>query len=61
MLRYLKIKLRMSLDKLLVTLGFPDSNELYYVNGSENLPAPLSAVKEREILDEIMNGDESKR
>lgn len=61
MFRYLKIKLRMSLDKLLVTLGFPDSNELYYVNGSENLPAPLSAVKEREILDEIMNGDESKR
>ncbi len=61
MFRYLKIKLRMSLDKLLVTLGFPDSNELYYVNGSENLPAPLSAIKEREILDEIMNGDESKR
>lgn len=61
MFRYLKNKLRMSLDKLLVTLGFPDSNELYYVNGSENLPAPLSAIKEREILDEIMNGDESKR
>lgn len=61
MLRYLKIKLRMSLDKLLVALGFHDSNELHYVNGSENLPAPLSAVKEREILDEIMNGDESKR
>ena len=61
MFRYLKIKLRMSLDKLLVALGFHDSNELHYVNGSENLPAPLSAVKEREILDEIMNGDESKR
>ena len=61
MLRYLKIKLSISLDKLLVALGFPDSNELHYVNGSENLPAPLSSVKEREILDEIMNGDESKR
>ncbi|MGN1443215.1 MAG: RNA polymerase sporulation sigma factor SigE [Acutalibacteraceae bacterium] len=51
----------MSFDKLLVVLGFRDSNELYYVNGSENLPAPLSAVKEKEILEEIMNGDESKR
>lgn len=61
MLHYFKIKLRMSFDKLLSVLGFRDTNELYYVNGSENLPAPLSAVREKEILEEIRNGDESKR
>ena len=61
MLEYLKFKCSQAFNKLLVVLGFRDSNELYYVNGSENLPAPLSAVKEREILEEIMSGNESKR
>ena len=61
MLEYLKFKCSQAFNKLLVVFGFRDSNELYYVNGSENLPAPLSAVKEREILEEIMIGDESKR
>ena len=36
-------------------------NELYYVNGSENLPAPLTKEEEEEILFLIEQGDESKR
>ena len=35
--------------------------ELYYVNGSENLPAPLTKEKEEEVLSEIVNGDVEKR
>lgn len=34
---------------------------LYYVNGSENLPAPLSAEKEAEILKQIEEGDNKGR
>lgn len=35
---------------------FSHDNELYYVNGSENLPPPLSAQEEEKILTEIENG-----
>ena len=35
--------------------------ELYYVNGSENLPAPLTKEEEEEILLKICLGDESQR
>lgn len=36
-------------------------NYIYYVNGSETLPAPLSKKSEEEILTAIENGDESGR
>ena len=61
MLQYLKFRLRLTLDKVLLYFGLKDKNELYYVNGSENLPPPLTATKEREVLETIRNGDESKR
>lgn len=61
MLQYLKFKLRLTCNKILASLGLKDKNELYYVNGSENLPPPLTASKEREVLEKIKNGDESKR
>ncbi len=35
--------------------------ELFYVNGPENLPAPLTKEKEDEILSEIVKGDFDKR
>ena len=35
--------------------------ELYYINGPENLPAPLTKEKEDEILTEIAKGDFNKR
>lgn len=61
MLRYLKFRVRLAVNKVLIALGIKDANELYYVNGSENLPPPLSAAREREVLEKIKNGDESKR
>ncbi|MCC8023127.1 MAG: RNA polymerase sporulation sigma factor SigE [Clostridiales bacterium] len=35
--------------------------ECYYINGPETLPAPLSKEEEREVLDRLMQGDESVR
>ncbi len=40
---------------------FEKSAEIYYVNGSENLPAPLTKEKEEEILSEFMNKDYSNK
>ena len=48
-------------DKVKRHYGKNSENELYYVNGSENLPAPLTKDEEDEILMLIENGDESKR
>lgn len=36
----------------------PKNNELYYINGSENLPAPLSKEEEEAVFERISNGDE---
>ncbi len=36
-------------------------NELYYINGSENLPPPLSREEENEIFDKIASGDTTQR
>ena len=33
----------------------------YYINGPETLPAPLSKDKEREIMEQIKNGDDTNR
>lgn len=38
-----------------------NENELYYVGGSDNLPAPLSKEEEAEILSEIEAGNNEKR
>ena len=35
--------------------------ELYYINGSETLPAPLSAEEEADLMRKIMDGDEDAR
>lgn len=36
-------------------------NEVFYVNGSENLPEPLTKEQEKEIFDEIEGGKNEKR
>ena len=41
--------------------GKRTENELYYINGSENLPAPLTKEEEEEILLLIEKGDEGQR
>ena len=38
-----------------------DENELYYENGSQTLPAPLSKKEEEKILSQIEQGDDSGR
>lgn len=40
---------------------FKRENGVYYVNGSENLPAPLTKEQEEEILFEIENGNKERR
>lgn len=61
MLQKLKLKIREKYLKLLEKLkkhfGLTDENELYYVNGSENLPAPLTREQEEEVFVRIESGD----
>lgn len=38
-----------------------EKNEVFYINGSETLPPPLSADEEREIMESIMAGQEKHR
>lgn len=52
-----KIKKGLGRLRLFFTLK---NGEIYYINGSENLPAPLSKEKEDEILSEMEKGDRSR-
>ncbi len=36
-------------------------NHIYYINGNETLPAPLSQAEEKEILEKIISGEENLR
>lgn len=36
-------------------------NEVYYINGSETLPPPLSKAEEKEVMNRIIDGDNSAR
>ncbi len=36
-------------------------NEIYYINSSETLPPPLSKAEEKEVMNRIINGDNSAR
>ena len=47
-------KLKNIIMKLFVT-----DNQVFYINGSETLPPPLSKDEEKAIMESIMNGDES--
>ncbi len=53
-------KLEKCIKNLILFLKRKDE-EIYYVNGSENLPAPLSKEREAEILGKIENGDAASR
>lgn len=44
-----------------VMLKLKVNNEVYYINGSETLPAPLSKTEEAEIMKRIEEGDDSAR
>ena len=47
--------------KIKESLSPQKCGELFYVNGPENLPAPLTKEREDEILSEIVKGDLEKR
>ena len=47
--------------KILTVVGFSSNNELYYIGGAENLPPPLTTSEESEILERLLNNDESVR
>ena len=40
---------------------FYKSKGIYYINGSEILPAPFTAAEENEMMQKLLNGDESVR
>ncbi len=40
---------------------FLNHNEIFYINGSETLPPPLSKSEEQEIMNRIIDGDDSAR
>ena len=52
-------KIKKGLGRLRLFFTLRDG-EIYYINGSENLPAPLSKEKEDEILSEMEKGDRSR-
>ncbi|MCM1363949.1 MAG: RNA polymerase sporulation sigma factor SigE [Ruminococcus sp.] len=59
-LKLLKLKIEIT-KKLKRHFGLTDENELYYVNGSENLPAPLSREQEEKVFEKIEEGDNAAR
>ncbi len=61
MLLILKQKVKKLFVKILTLVGFTKTNELYYIGGAETLPPPLSTEEENEILEKLLNNDESVR
>ena len=57
----LKQKVKKLFAKILTVIGFNQNNELYYIGGAETLPPPLSTKEENEILEKLLNNDESVR
>ena len=57
----LKQKVKKLFVKILTVIGYNPNNELYYIGGADNLPPPLSTAEENEILEKLMNNDESVR
>lgn len=44
-----------------IKILFMSENEVFYINGSETLPPPLSKDEENEIMQKILSGDNSAR
>ena len=55
-------KLRFIFEKLKSKIvGFFSHQEVHYVNGSDNLPPPLTKEQEEKIFSELEGGDEKNR
>lgn len=57
----LKQKVRKLFVKIITVIGGQSNSELYYIGGAETLPPPLSTKEENEILEKLLNNDESVR
>ena len=57
----LKQKITRLFAKILTAIGLKEQNELYYIGGAETLPPPHSQEEETEILNRLLNNDESVR
>lgn len=56
-----KIKDRITKAMLRLFMKFITKDEVYYINGPQTLPPPLSAKEESEIMAKISEGDENAR
>lgn len=57
----LKQKITKLFVKIITSLGLKNQNELYYIGGAETLPPPLSQKEEEEILERLLENDNSVR
>ncbi len=57
----LKQKVKRLFVKIVTVIGFSAPSEMYYIGGAETLPPPLSTEEENEILEKLLNQDESVR
>jgi RNA polymerase sporulation-specific sigma factor len=60
-LALIKLKIKKLYIKFLTNAGNIDLDTIYYIGGAETLPPPLSQAEENEILDRLLNNDESVR
>ena len=57
----LKLKVKRLWGKILTTMNILGNGEVYYIAGPETLPPPLSQEEEAEMINRLLNNDESVR
>ncbi len=60
-LMFMKAKAQKLFLNFLTILGLNKENSIYYIAGSETLPAPLTSNEEIDVLEKLKNGDETVR
>lgn len=60
-LMFMKAKAKKLFLNFLTILGLNKENSIYYIAGSETLPAPLTSSEEIDVLEKLKSGDETVR
>ena len=55
------LKLLNKIRELVLKLKTSESDTVFYINGPETLPPPLSKEEEQELMDRLGDGDEAVR
>lgn len=55
----MKEKAKKLFARFLTILGINNLKSMYYIGGSDTLPPPLTSEEENDILEKLMNNDES--